>query len=315
MLLNFESTFSYKVHYNIYLKNKEIEMKRFITKATKAAGLFFFNPKEFLTKLRPYFFRAKSGIIKINGIIFNIDLELDSAMLHMYFGSYQYKLINLMRRFLGEGDTFIDIGANVGYISACALGFVGKSGNVHAFEPVPKYFARLKKIHEDNPDYNLHLNSLAVGEYEGKAKIAVTNLPNIGWNTMVPDFMSKDTISEEIEINVIRLTDYLYANDIHNMRFVKIDTEGFELPIMKGFQKYLFKIKELPIIVIEIAPSAYSKLNSTCSELADLMSKLGYVSKTLDCIHTVQIDQLDQTTDVLFIPKSIAQHPAARDGA
>jgi len=251
-------------------------------------------------------FRAKSGLIKINGINFNIDLELDSAMHSMYFGSYQPEITSLLKRFLREGDTFIDIGSNVGYISAFALGLVGKAGNVHSFEPVPQYFSRLRKIQEDNLDYSLHVNEVAVGKHEGTAKIAVTNLRNIGWNTMVPDFMSKNTIGEEIEISVIRLTDYLSTKDVQNLRLVKIDTEGFEFQVIKGFQEYLRKMEDPPILIIEIAPSAYPKLNSTGSEFAHFMSELGYVALSIDCVHNVQVDKLDKTTDVVFIPRAIS---------
>ena len=63
-------------------------------------------------------------------------------------------------KYLKEGDTFIDIGANVGYISVFAMGLVGKTGSVHSFEPVPQYFNRLKIIKEDNPGYNFYLNEL-----------------------------------------------------------------------------------------------------------------------------------------------------------
>lgn len=250
-------------------------------------------------------FRAKSGLIKVNGINFHIDLELDPTMSSMYFGFYSYPLTSILRKLLREGDTFIDVGANVGYISAFALGLVGKSGSVHAFEPVPQNLARLRKVQEDNPDYSLHVNGVAVGEREGKASIAVTNLHNIGWNTMVPDFMSKDTIREEIEVRVIRLTDYLSANGVWNLCLVKIDTEGFEFPVMKGFLEYLHKVKKLPILIIEIAPSAYPKLGSTCGDFVHFMSELGYVSRSIDCAHDVQIDRLDKTTDVVFFPKNI----------
>ena len=116
----------------------------------KAIKMLFFNPSGFLKKMKPYVFRAKSGLIKINGINFNIDLELDPAMRLMYFGSYQYEITDILKRFLRKGDTFVDIGANIGYISTFALGLVGQSGEVHSFEPVPRFFARLNLVKKDN---------------------------------------------------------------------------------------------------------------------------------------------------------------------
>ena len=285
-------------------------MHRLIHKAGRGIRLLLFDPSQFLNRLKVHVFRAKSELVKVNGINFNIDLELDPEMRNMYFESYQYELTRLLGKFLRKGDTFIDVGANVGYISAFALGLVGKAGSVHAFEPVPQYFARLRKIPEDNPDYCLHVNDVALGEREGTARIAVSDVRNIGWNTMVPGLMSEDAIGEELEIDVIRLTDYLSARDVQNLRVVKIDTEGFEFPVMKGFQEYLRNMEELPVLVIEINPLTYEKVDSTLSEFAHFMADLGYVSRSIDCVHVVQVDKVDRLVDVVFIPRTIASGDA-----
>jgi FkbM family methyltransferase len=291
-------------------------MKNYKKLSIKAIKLLFSDPSGFLKKMKPYVFRAKSGLIKINGINFDIDLELDPAMRIMYFGCYQYEITDILERFLRKGDTFVDIGANIGYISTFALGLVGQSGNVHSFEPVSQYFSRLKQIQQDNPEYNLHVTNKAVGEIKGTATIAVNNIGNIGWNTMVPNFMEKETIREELAIDVIKLTDYLDENDVQNIRLIKIDTEGFEYPVMKGLQEYLQKIEDnslLPIFIIEVVPSAYPKLKSSCAEFTQFMLELSYVSRSIDNIHrAVHVENLDQTTDVVFIPKKIMEEIDAR---
>ncbi len=243
---------------------------------------------------------------KINGINFNIELELDWCMRHMYTGSYQYEITNLLKKFLRKGDTFIDVGANVGYFSAVALGLVGKTGEVHSFEPVPKYYKRLKTVHENNLDFNINVNEVACGEEEGITKISVANGNNIGWNTMVPNFMHKDSIEEEIEISVITLDSYLTQKNIKNVRLVKMDTEGYEFPVMKGFQQYLRGLNELPILVIEVVPEAYDKLKLTLADFADLMVNLGYVAYDFKLANLIEVAQLvAPTTDVVFLPKNL----------
>jgi FkbM family methyltransferase len=289
-------------------------MAQFMKRANKALTLLLTDPPNFWRRIKPYVFKSKSGRIQINGINFNIDLELDSVMRSMYFGGYQFEITRLLNRFLKDGDTFIDVGANIGYISAFALGLVGKSGEVHSFEPVPQYLKRLQNIQKDNPAYRHHINGVALGEREGTATISVTNLNNIGWNTMVPGLMSKDTVKEEVDVTVTTLDHYLSQKNTQRLRFVKIDTEGYEFPVMKGFQQYLRAANEMPILVIEVAPTAYPGLKSSLSEFSDFMKDLGYIAMSIDLANQVEVEKLEETTDVVFLPRSLGRRDAAVDG-
>ncbi|MFK0729779.1 MAG: FkbM family methyltransferase [Gloeotrichia echinulata IR180] len=282
-------------------------MNRFIQKAGKALSLGLSDPYALLTAVKPYLFQPKSGRILLNSVAFDIELDLDPVMRAMYFGAYQMHVASFMKKHLKKGDIFIDVGANVGYISAYAMGLIGQTGQVHAFEPVTEYFERLKNVQKNNPDYRLYINKVALGEREGISTIAVTNVRNIGWNTMVPGFMSEDTIKEEIEIPVTTLDSYLSSNEIDRVRLVKIDVEGFEFPVIKGFQKYLREAKELPILLVEVAPIAYHKLDASIDEFTNFMSDLGYVAVSLDLKHEIEVSALKETTDVVFMPKYTAQ--------
>ena len=156
---------------------------------------------------------------RIRGVVFEFDFEdknlLDSfqygqpAMKAMLFGSYEPLLTHAMSRFLEPGGTFIDVGANVGYISAVGASMVGTSGCVHSFEPVPKYFARLKRLAELNPEYCFFPNQCAAGEEpEGTATLRLHPY-NIGGNTLVPNHLLNNPESEEINVPLRRLDDYL----------------------------------------------------------------------------------------------------------
>lgn len=283
---------------------------RLVAKIRRAVALAFSDPVEFRGALRRavrrFFDPPTSGEILVNGIRFNIDLDLDSAMKQMYHGHYQVETTGVFERYLEEGDTFIDVGANVGYMTAFALGLVGKTGQVHSFEPVPQYFERLKEIKSNNTEYHLYVNNLALGETSGVSMIAVTDVRNIGWNTMVPGFARSDTVKEKVEVRVARLDDYLFSEDVHDVRLIKIDTEGYELPVLKGLEKYLSDSEERPVLVVEIAPAAYPKLNSSLGELMVFLALFGYEAKTLSGADSIDVSSLRNTTDVLFVPAFIA---------
>lgn len=207
-----------------------------------------------------------------------------------------------MKRFLKKGDTFIDIGANIGYLSAVALGFVGKRGEVHSFEPVPEYVERLKEIAAANREYKIIVNQYALGEKEGREKIYVTNLPNIGWNTMIPNFMLEGTLKETVEVGVCRLDSYIMEKRLEDIRLIKIDTEGFEFPVLKGLSGYLENTAYRPVIICEISPTAYPPLDCTPADLSEYMKSYHYRAfKLADPGIEVDITRLTETTDVVFM--------------
>lgn len=261
--------------------------------------LLFTNPivffKKLYTKLKKTPFKSK-----INGIVFGFDFSYDPAIKDMFSGTYEVETINALKKYLKPGDTFIDVGANIGYVSTNALGLVGKNGSVHSFEPVPKYFGKLKQVKEDNPGYNMQINNFALGEKDGQAEIQVTNLGNIGWNTMVPGFMSKDTTEESIKVPVYRLEDYIRKHDVKNIALIKIDTEGFEFPILKGLSGFLDTAQKKPVFIVEVALGAYKLLGNSVQQLVDYMGKYGYESYDIVTGEKVDLSAANGTTSVIF---------------
>ena len=223
-------------------------------------------------------------------------------MKSMYLGTYEIETVEAMKKILKKGDTFIDVGANIGYLSTIALGLVGKRGHVHSFEPVQEYFLRLKDIALLNKGYRFIVNNCALGEIEGTDKIAVTNLQNIGWNTMVPHFMSCQTTKQIQEVSVRRLDSYIEERALNNIELVKIDTEGFEFPVLKGLSKYFETSEYRPAIICEIAPGAYSLLGYQLLELLQYMDEFKYSAfKLSNPKKRIDVLELQSTTNVLFL--------------
>ena len=67
------------------------------------------------------------------------------------FGIWEPNLTNFVQQRLRVGDTFVDVGANLGYYSLLASKLVGALGHVVAIEASPAIAAHLTK--------NLHLNN------------------------------------------------------------------------------------------------------------------------------------------------------------
>jgi len=119
---------------------------------------------------------------------------------------------------------------------------------------------------------------------------------------MVPGFMKEQTIEQSIEVPVTTLTEYVEANALENIKMIKIDTEGFEYPVLKGLSGYFEKSTRRPAILCEIAPSAYPLLGYTLAELSKYMQDKGYCAcSLLDPQSRTEITALQGTTNVLFL--------------
>jgi FkbM family methyltransferase len=240
---------------------------------------------------------------KTNGIWFEHDSVHGTAP--MYFGSYGLALIDLMKRFLQPGDTFLDVGANVGYLSAIGAGLVGKSGQVHSFEPVPAYFRRLEQLIALNPEYSIVANPCAAGNTQGTAQAYVTAEP--GENTLVPEYAEKESVKECIEVPVIRLDDYIESKGLSNVSLIKIDTEGFEFPVLLGLERFFQRTACRPFIICEIDPRAYPLLGFKPADLTSYMAQYGYEARNaLSPSKPVDITALTHVDDVLFFPAAAA---------
>ena len=226
----------------------------------------------------------KNSVTKeINGVKYEFNFNINPEYVKQtYFNLYRTGLIDNMSKKLKKGNIFLDIGANVGYISAIGAGLVGKSGQVHSFEPIPEYASYLKKMKELNSEYNILVNSCACSDKKGFSNIDVSAL-DIRLNSMVPNFLVKSSVKENISVPVCRLDDYIRENNLRNITFIKIDTEGFELKVLKGLQKYFENTRSVdrPPIYCEIVPTVYPLLQLSLESLSNYMERYSYYA--FDC--------------------------------
>ena len=67
--------------------------------------------------------------LNVNGIPVTLDLS-QKELRYIYFGAYERNEVGFLQKWLKPGDVVIDVGANVGYLSAIMAGIVGSEGKV-----------------------------------------------------------------------------------------------------------------------------------------------------------------------------------------
>ena len=192
--------------------------------------------------------------------------------------SYDIVLCDFLRRHLRPGDGFVDVGANVGYISAVAASFVGSTGEVHCFEPLPECFARLEVFRQLNPDFSITLNNAAVGEDRGVLALSYDPNGDSRNATLVPGH----NFPVAIQVPVVRLDEYLLQNveKPARVKVIKIDVEGFEAAVLKGLQRF-FEAGYRPLVVCEIKPWESTKLGQSMAQLEQYMQQFSYEAWSL----------------------------------
>lgn len=237
---------------------------------------------------------------EFNGVRLPFDLTLGKMVKRMYFGSYEFETIRIMKKYLKPGGVFIDTGANVGYLSAVGASLVGKTGQVYSFEPVPEYYSYVQQIKELNPAYKIVANDVALGETPARSYIA-NHRRNLGRNSLVPGFVPKQDIAELVEVRVQHLDEYIKTRQLTHISLIKIDTEGFELPVLLGTSRFFEEHRNsLPPVIAEITPHAFELMDRDVCELDEFMSSCGYKSYAICGRHQIDIKKLTKQIDVLF---------------
>lgn len=189
------------------------------------------------------------------------------------------------------GSWLIDVGANTGRFTLRAA---RRGLRVLAFEPSWQHANLLRTEASQICGPQIVLLPIALGDRWGTADLAVTRDGNPGWNTIVPGFMSPEQTARIEQVPVGRLDDLALWLTGRPVCLVKIDVEGYELPVVAGAVQFLSACRA-PVIM-EVAPGAYPLLGYPISELTRLMTGCGYQPDRPPESLTVTSDLLWQKT-------------------
>lgn len=187
-----------------------------------------------------------------------------------------------LKYLIKEGDTVVDIGANIGIYTMFLSGYVGSSGKVFSIEPVPQTFDilnfNIKKLGLDNVktincaisdtdcDVTMEVPSDETGiKNYFRARIAHKNTGHFLRQVTVKA-KSTDTLFSELELS-------------KPISFIKCDVEGHELQCVQGTINIIKKRK--PAWLIEISGDP-DNLPSTAYKTFELLLKNGYKSYWFD---------------------------------
>lgn len=160
-------------------------------------------------------------------------------------------------------DVFWDIGANIGTHS-CYVG--QKVGRTIAVEPFPDNAKRARE--------NCKLNSVeativkyALGEHRGTASLAPPKSDESVAGVGTFSLQGPSTSSESIDVDVIPGDELTQEESLSLPDVMKIDVEGGELDVLRGFGEGL---RNARIVLVEVHPAHVKQ-----SEVVDVLESEG----------------------------------------
>ena len=169
--------------------------------------------------------------------VIQVDTQAGSLLAHrddevitanlIRWGVWEARETQFLRTLLRPGDTFVDVGANIGYFSVLAAGCIGSSGYVIAFEPEPR---NLELLHMNLARHGVQANATVfpLAAYSRPCQMALaTNEANRGDHALAPHR------STGLEVRCVRLDDVLPRS----VDVIKIDTQGFDHDVVAGLSQ------------------------------------------------------------------------------
>ena len=247
----------------------------------------------------------------IFGPLFSFKNDVITRYLKKY-GAYQRNDLSMALSFIEVGDTILDIGAHIGTFAVPIAKRVGKSGHVYAFDALKS-------------NYSILLQNIELNRLESLIRpfwAAVTD-QNISYKTQTAfsnnsgsTFLTASETNESTEIPSIVLDrDYEKINKNQAIDFIKVDTEGMELNVLKSCEALIERYK--PILFVEICSDFLERFGHSLKDIQRFLEKydyhffinLGPSSSNTDCFSLGKLSNLYLPAGLFDL---LAIHPDSR---
>ncbi len=174
-----------------------------------------------------------------------------SETLQMLAGEYEPDVCALLRSALRPGDTAIDVGANIGFLSRVMAEAVGPRGRVVAFEPNPLLFPLAVQNNARHPQ--VIVLPLGLSDAPGTADLHVAR-DSMATGSLHADYVRASAPSWEPEVDALRVqlargAELLGAIGIERFALLKIDVEGHEVSVLRGLEPAIRRNETLVALV------------------------------------------------------------------
>lgn len=190
---------------------------------------------------------------------------------------FELPIVSFMKDWIRPGDQYVDVGANVGLLSLLGAGCAGPTGQVTAFEPGRFAFDLLVKNCARNGYEWVDCRMAALGPEE---RTIVLNEGRPGLDAYsslgsVVHLGARGETFASVATPMITGTSWWQDRGEPRIRLMKIDVEGGELGVLRGFSS-AFQKQAVDALLVEISDSMARACGYSADDAWNTMIGWGY---------------------------------------
>jgi len=209
------------------------------------------------------------------GLTWALDLNEGIDFAIYLLGAFEPETVRAYEKIVRPGMTVLDIGANVGAHTLHLARLVGDDGRVIAFEPTDWAFAKLKANLALNPALERRVTPVQAFLVDRAGREVEAEVP-ASWpldgRDVHPKLRGRAMTAEGAVATT--LDDWLTANAVTTVDFVKMDVDGHEGGVLAGAAQML--ARDRPTILLELSPYILEERGGSLAGLLDPLEAVGY---------------------------------------
>lgn len=194
---------------------------------------------------------ARNNPVLIDLPRFRMYVRLNDNFIGMHIAherQYEPHVTRVLSDLLSTGDTFVDVGANIGFFALLGASLVGPAGQVIAFEPNPANCDLLRRSAEANEFAGrIAIHPVAVAERRMELRFVTEGIDSNGRLATPAEAAAQNELPS---IEAVTLDETLAG--LERLDVIKIDVEGAEARAWQGMQAILARHR--PVLVFELSP-------------------------------------------------------------
>ncbi len=179
---------------------------------------------------------------------------------------------DLLNKFNIKPQFIFDVGANYGQT---ALYYYDKFKDcvIYSFEPVKRSFDIL--VNNTKHFNNIVCVNYALGEKKQDLLISLYDENNSQLNSLKLENACNEQNAVKELVKVTTISEFVREQNINKIDLLKIDSEGFEIPVLRGGTELLVK-QNINAILCEVALSKRNKRNTQLEDIIGYLDNYDY---------------------------------------